>query len=138
MRQFVGNQTKEIDAKKRLMIPAAFRNALREGDGFALILRPSPSNPCIEGWPPETLAALIPKAEAIDPFDDAAALKAASLFGTGEAPKIDAEGRMVLPEEMAAHAGIKDSAMFIGLGNRFMIWEPAAGRAWLAKASGKP
>ena len=136
MRQFVGNQTKDFDAKNRVTIPAGFRTALREGDTIDLILRPSPSLPCIEGWPSDTLTALIPKPEAIDPFDDAAALKAASLFGTGEKPKVDAEGRMSLPEDMAKRAGIRDSAMFIGLGNRFLIWEPAAGRAWLAKAAG--
>ncbi len=134
MRQFVGNHTKDFDAKKRVTLPAGFRASLREGDSIDLVLRPSPSLPCIEGWPYETLAALIPKPEEIDPFDDAAALRAASLFGTGEKPKVDTEGRMSLPEEMAEHAGIADSALFIGLGNRFLIWEPAAGRAWLAKA----
>jgi MraZ protein len=36
----------------------------------------------------------------------------------------DPEGRIVLPEKLAAHAHITESAAFVGLGPTFQIWEP--------------
>jgi MraZ protein len=38
---------------------------------------------------------------------------------------LDQGGRICLPEEMARAAGIKDEAMFVGLIDRFEIWNPA-------------
>ncbi len=38
----------------------------------------------------------------------------------------DKEGRIVLPETLAAHAAVTEAVTFVGLGNYFQIWEPAA------------
>jgi MraZ protein len=38
---------------------------------------------------------------------------------------VDKAGRIVLPEEMATAAGIKDEAVLVGLLDRFEIWNPA-------------
>ena len=37
---------------------------------------------------------------------------------------LDETGRLVLPPDHAAHAGISDLAVFVGQGNRFQIWAP--------------
>lgn len=46
----------------------------------------------------------------------------------GEARRLgyDKTGRIVLPDVFREHAGLTDAATFVGLGNRFQIWEPAA------------
>ncbi len=36
----------------------------------------------------------------------------------------DGEGRIILPEELARHAGITEQAVFVGRGARFQIWAP--------------
>ncbi len=41
----------------------------------------------------------------------------------------DVTGRIVIPAELLQHAGITDSAVFVGRGNSFQIWNPAAFRA---------
>lgn len=41
----------------------------------------------------------------------------------------DPEGRIVLPEDVLAHAGIAEAAAFVGKGQTFQIWEPEAYRA---------
>ena len=38
---------------------------------------------------------------------------------------LDKSGRICLPEEMARAAGIKDEALFVGVLDRFEIWNPA-------------
>ena len=51
--------------------------------------------------------------------------------------KIDGEGRVVLTENLKAHAGITEAASFVGLGHKFRIWEPGRFRAELAEATEK-
>lgn len=46
-----------------------------------------------------------------------------------------AEGRVVLPEALKTHAGIKDAVAFVGLGNKFQTWEPNRFRSELAEAT---
>ena len=36
----------------------------------------------------------------------------------------DAEGRIVLPEDMIAHARLAETAAFVGKGRTFQLWEP--------------
>ena len=47
-------------------------------------------------------------------------------FGECEKLKIDPDGRTVLPKRLRDHAGITETAVFVGLGNKFQIWEPEA------------
>src|SRR3546814_2232313 len=37
---------------------------------------------------------------------------------------LDGEGRLMLPPEYAAHAGISDRVAFVGRGRYFQIWNP--------------
>ena len=37
---------------------------------------------------------------------------------------LDKAGRLCLPEELAAVAGLRKEAMFVGRLNKFEIWEP--------------
>ena len=46
----------------------------------------------------------------------------------------DKEGRIVLPRDLADHAGIGEEVTFIGAGTHFQIWEPAAGARRIAEA----
>jgi MraZ protein len=47
-----------------------------------------------------------------------------AFYGESRVLKIDPDGRVVLPEEFRAYAGIADSAVFVGQGFKFQIWEP--------------
>jgi MraZ protein len=47
-------------------------------------------------------------------------------FGECEKLKIDPDGRTILPKRLRDIAGITDTAVFVGLGNKFQIWEPEA------------
>ena len=49
-----------------------------------------------------------------------------TLFGESVQLSFDPEGRVTLPEHLIAAAGIKEAATFVGKGEVFEIWEPAA------------
>jgi MraZ protein len=133
MTHFLGNHQNKLDAKGRVSIPASFRNALkmlcREGStatGVPLVLRPSHKQPCIEGWPEQEFAALARPLEQYEEYSDDHDDLAITLYSDAFELETDKEGRIVLPSELASHAGLSEAVVFMGLGKRFEIWEPEA------------
>ncbi|HCX66041.1 MAG TPA: division/cell wall cluster transcriptional repressor MraZ, partial [Rhodobiaceae bacterium] len=58
----------------------------------------------------------------------------AVLIGESAELSFDSDGRVILPETLRNLAGITDEATFVGMGQRFQIWEPKAYDAYYAKA----
>ncbi|MCC7284060.1 MAG: cell division/cell wall cluster transcriptional repressor MraZ [Acetobacteraceae bacterium] len=136
MSHFLGTHRVRLDRKGRLSVPAPFRAALARLEPAELVLRPSHRAACIEGWPRPMLDAAQAAVGRLDLFSEAADDIAAVLYADALAAAPDAEGRIVLPEDLIQHANlVRDSdAAFLGLGQTFHIWLPEAGRAWLAGA----
>jgi MraZ protein len=137
MGQFMGTHQNRVDAKGRVSVPAPFRAVLRaaaiEGEP-ALILRRSHAYPCIEGWPATTFAGLAQGLAGLDLFSEAHDDMAAVLYAESQAVECDREGRIVLPEALAGHAGITDTVAFMGLGRYFQIWNEKAAAERRAQA----
>lgn len=135
MSQFLGTHRNRLDAKGRVSVPAAFRAALRrDGEPVGLILRPSHKHRCIEAWPAPVFAALANPLEGLDLFSDTHDDMAAALYADACPLDPDKEGRILLPGELVAHAGLSDSVVFMGMGRIFQIWEPEAAERRRAEA----
>jgi MraZ protein len=61
-----------------------------------------------------------------DLFSDTQDDLATTLFANAVPLAFDETGRITMPRELLAHAGIVEGAVFVGLGTKFQIWEPAA------------
>ncbi len=61
-------------------------------------------------------------------FDGALDDLSAMLFADARPLTFDVTGRIVIPADLLKHAGITDTAIFVGRGNSFQIWNPAAFR----------
>ena len=126
----MGTHQSRFDAKGRMSVPAPFRAVLRslaiEGTP-SLILRPSHTLPCIDGWPASRFEALAAGFERIDLFNEDQDDLATTLYADAWPMEPDKEGRIVVPESLVQHAGLTESVAFMGLGARFQIWEPTAG-----------
>ena len=78
-------------------------------------LRPSHQHPCIEGWTElgfEALSAPLAKATTSSAPEHEDFVMA--LFGDACAMETDKEGRILLPADLVAHAGLTDNVVFIG------------------------
>jgi MraZ protein len=141
MGHFLGNHQNKLDAKGRVSIPAPFRAALkalsRDGSsasGVPLVLRPSHKRPCIEGWPEKEFEALAKPLEQFDEFSEEHDDFATTIYADAWQMETDKEGRIVLPAELAGHAGLSEGVVFMGMGKRFEIWEPDAAARRRAEA----
>jgi MraZ protein len=114
-----------VDEKRRVQIPAKWRPA-KEGVEFTLILWPkSKEGPCLRVLPPEEMAGLMRDIDAMPNGDPNKVVLKRFIGSESVQVAVDKAGRIVLPEEMATAAGIKDEAVLVGLLDRFEIWNPA-------------
>ena len=134
MALFIDTFVNKIDRKGRVSVPAAFRTSLG-AEGFpGLVAFPSYRRPAVHcaslAWMEQQVANL----QKEDLFPDAEDDLSSTLFADAKQLPFDGEGRVVLPPALAAHAGIGESAAFVGRGPYFEIWEPAALEAHKALA----
>ncbi|HEY8613903.1 MAG TPA: division/cell wall cluster transcriptional repressor MraZ [Roseomonas sp.] len=128
MTHFMGTFTGKLDRKGRVSVPAAFRGVLERLGTPELILRRSHRDACIEAWPQPAFEEMAAGLQQLDVFSDALDDLSLSLFADAFPLRPDGEGRVVLPEDLIAHAGLGEAVTFMGLGPRFDIWEPEAAR----------
>jgi MraZ protein len=124
---FLSTVESSVDAKKRVSIPAAFRKAL--GGADSVFLWPSLDKPCIEGAGLRLLEDFQASLDDLHLMDQRRIALANYIMGEARQAKLDEGGRIVLDAELISTAGIGDKARFVGLGDRFQIWEPAAHQA---------
>jgi MraZ protein len=137
MDRFVASFTLRLDAKGRVSVPASFRAVLAR-DGFeGLYCHPALDRPALDAGGNALLAEIEALMAGFRPYAEEREQFALALYGTSETLKMDSEGRIVLSDAHKAHAGIADAVVFVGLGHKFRIWEPARFRAELAEATEK-
>lgn len=121
---FMDTVLNKVDAKGRVSLPSDYRAIVKE-TGSEIVCYRSLSSPCIEGCLEDLLDKLATQMEdSLDFFsatqDDLSNL----VFGDAKRYPFDSTGRIMLAEKLLKHAGIKDSAVFVGKGRKFQIWNP--------------
>jgi len=114
-----------VDGQRRVQIPAKWRPE-KNGGQLTMILWPKhQAGNCLRVLPPKEMAELVADIDAM-PKGDANKTVLKRIIGSESVQiALDQGGRICLPEEMSRAAGIKDEAMFVGLLDRFEIWNPA-------------
>jgi MraZ protein len=137
MNRFVSTHVQRLDAKGRVSVPASFRAVLVR-DGFdGLYCYPAFDRPALDAGGNGLLAEVEALIGGFPPYSEQREQFSLALYGTSQTLKIDGEGRIVLTDALKAHAGIGGTAMFVGLGHKFRIWEPGRFRAELTEATEK-
>lgn len=129
MDRFVSTFTNRLDGKGRVSIPAPFR-AVLERDGYAaggvagVYCYPSLDAPALDAGG-ERLAQKIDRLlNGLPEYSDERDELSVALYGDVQVLSLDGDGRIVLPESLRAHAGLSALVTFVGLGDKFQIWEP--------------
>ncbi len=136
MDRFVSHYLLRLDAKGRISVPAPFRAVLSQ-DGFdGLFCCPALDRPAIDVGGKALLAEIEQLIASFPPYSEEREQFSTALYGTSETLKMDAEGRVTLTEALKDHAGIMETASFVGLGHKFQIWAPDRLGKQLSEATG--
>ena len=123
MALFLSTFTNKVDRKGRVSVPATFRNALAGQSFNGIIAFRSFKLPALEGSGIDRMEEMSARIDALDEFsEDRDALS--SIFADAEQLPFDGEGRIMLSQALCQHAGIGETATFVGIGRTFQIWEP--------------
>ncbi len=120
---FVGSYTHTLDAKKRVFIPAKYREEL--GSEFYITRK---FDPYLSVYTAKDWAEYVDKIASL-PESIAAELQD-FILGAAQKCVIDASGRIVLDERLMKHARIDKTVVFTGAGHQIRIW---AEEVWLAR-----
>ncbi len=121
---FLSTATNKVDAKRRVSLPAAFRDLLADETVRAVYCFPSLDHAAIEGMAPSRMDQLIDLVDELGPYSEEGQALSNSVLARAHKLDVDEDGRVLLPESLMAHASIGDRATFVGLGRRFEIWSP--------------
>lgn len=121
---FMDTITNKVDAKGRVSLPSDYRAIVKELSTEIVCYR-SLNAPCIEGCLEDTLDKLATEIEnSTDFFSETQDNLTNLIFGDAKRFAFDSTGRIVLTEKLLQHAQISDTAVFVGKGRKFQIWNP--------------
>lgn len=113
----IGRYSTNVGAKGRVAVPVKFR----EGLGKSAIISQGYEKSLLlvaRGKWEELTGFLKDKPLTISPARDTERF----LFGSAFEVEFDAQGRIVVPQELREFAGLNKEAVFLGVGNRVEIW----------------
>lgn len=134
MALFIDTFVNKIDRKGRVSVPAPYRAALAAQTFQGIVAFPSFKFAAIQCAGMDWMTALTESVGNVDLFSDAHDDLTATLFADAKQLGFDSEGRIMLPESLAKHAGIGENAAFVGRGQTFEIWQPEALETYKAEA----
>ena len=123
---FMSTVTGTLDSKGRVCIPATFRQILAVQNTPGVFICPSFFVPALEGFGQILLESVHTRLSAQDPFfspshDD----EAAAVIARTQTLPADEQGRVRLPDALIEYAGLKDRIVFVGMSQKFQIWDAA-------------
>ena len=122
---FVSTIVNKLDAKGRVSVPAPFRQILAQQNLHGLYCFPSFVSPSLEGYGETLLADFQARMGGVDPlFSEDYDAQAQAVVGESQFLNFDDEGRVRLPDEFIAHAGITERVTFVGMIQKFQMWDP--------------
>ena len=129
---FLGTYEKQLDGKRRLLIPQEFRTA-DNGAEHGVFCFFSITEDCLEAGGDPLMADYMDRIEAL-PFGSDRRTALEEAFYAGQRPlSYDGGGRITLPEGLCEEAGLTDDVVILGMGRRFRIWDRAK---WEARKPG--
>ena len=142
---FRGFSTLNIDSKGRLAIPSRYRQRLISISEGSLVLTLNPLDRSLWLYPLPEWELIESKLADLSDFDKQGRRAKQMMRGYATDCQLDNQGRILIPQELRAHAGFGKQAVILGQGNKFEIWDEQAWSKlrdeWLhetGKDSGEP
>lgn len=129
---YSGNAVSSVTQTGRLCIPHFLRRVVERRSGLTeVFLSRHDADPCLLAYDVPYRGSLHAELERRRFFEERAGISAKPhharmrrIFGTAEQLSYDAEGMLELPPMLRRKAGIGGSALILGVGETFEIWDP--------------
>lgn len=128
---FLGTHHPKLDDKGRLFLPAKFREPLQGG----LVMTKGQEH-CLYVFAREDFVALTQQMQGA-PLSSKSARDYMRVLLSGASDEIpDRQGRVTIPAQLRAYAGLHKECVVIGTGGRIEIWDIANWQEYLTRTEG--
>jgi MraZ protein len=132
MRRFRGESLHRVDSKGRVSIPAQFRRVLEEADPdcntgmnpSCVLVHSLKGKRCLEGYSISSINEVDDLVSELPRYSREREILERMLNAQSSYAQIDDNGRLVLSQKLRDLIGVSLEAIFIGMGDKFQIWEP--------------
>lgn len=108
-----------MDAKNRVTVPSDWLTS--KPDAFFLL----PARQCVNVMPAAELSRQEEELREMLPAGRHRQEALRMLYGSARRVEADSQGRLLVPEELCKHASLNGEVAFVGVKNRFEIWNPS-------------
>ncbi len=121
--EFCGKHNNSLDAKGRLIIPAAFRENLSSYDSTTLFITNDVFDKCLIAYPVAEWKKLVEKAKSRPQTYDGVKYYMRRVIGSATKCEMDKQGRVLISAALRKDAGLTGEVVLIGLGDKIEIWD---------------
>ena len=119
--EFLGELTRRVDRKGRVVLPAEYRDQL-DGDFYVTRGR----DRCLYVFPWEVWEKRKRALGELDESDARGRAVVRTFFSGATRPELDSAGRVQLPVRLREYAGLSQDVVFVGTGEYAEIWDADA------------
>ena len=125
MTTFLSTYQNKVDRKGRVSVPADFRAELAGQSRPTIVVFKSPVEGFMYAWGYDDFLKFAERIKRLPAMSKERQRLSRSILAAARPLSYDSEGRILLPEPFMAAANITDQAVFAGMGEYFLIWNPA-------------
>ena len=132
MRRFRGEAENKVDSKGRVSIPASFRRILEDGDpdwttginpNFVIVYGRR-SRKCLEGYSIKSIEIVDNLVSNLPRYSKEREIIERLINSQSIYVQLDENGRIIIPLKLRELVNIENTAVFVGMGEKFQIWNP--------------
>ena len=129
---FFGTFTHTIDAKGRTALPVKLREALAVANEPRIVLMRNPHGRSILALPQSVFSRAAENVMSASPFDAGAQRSVLQTFSTAHQVDLDQSGRVLVPPDLRAWAGLSKDVVWVGMGPHLQLFDKATHEAEMA------
>lgn len=137
---FRGSNEINMDAKGRMAVPSRYRDALLARSDGQLVATIDIEDRCLFLYPLPAWQEIETQIARLPTFNPDTRRLQRLLIGHARELDLDGNGRVLIPPELRAYAGLEKQVVLVGQGHRFELWSTdnwnARREEWLAEAAG--
>lgn len=123
MQHFIGTYECKADAKGRIMIPVVLKKQLTVAMADGFVLKRAVFNNCLELYPMKEWESLMAKINKLNRFNKKN-IDFIRRFTAGvKIVEVDTSGRLLIPKDLLAHAGIQKEVVVSSAVNILEVWD---------------
>jgi MraZ protein len=119
---FRGHFTHSVDAKGRISLPARFRELVAANGDARIVLAPDPFDACLHLYPVRAWEAFEAKVMELPRLAKNAVRFRRLYVSAAVECELDGSGRVLIPQELRAHAKLDKDAVWAGMGQTLELW----------------